>query len=94
MKDRRNTTNYYVNAIIKDIQNAFVREETIIFSESNIERIYEFEDGAIIRYEWQSETQAAMNEEFNHRFSMIKLPSPNTDNFQNGIIKTISYGSR
>jgi hypothetical protein len=91
MKERRNTTNYYVNAIIKDIQNAFVREETLSFSDSKIVREYEFEDEAIIKYEWQSEVQAAKSENFNHRFSLAKLPVPNPDNLEIGILKVISY---
>lgn len=91
MQERRNQANYYVNAIIKDIQNQFVREETIIFSDSQIVREYEFEDGAIIKYEWQSEDNAKKNEAFNHRFTLIKVPTPNSGNLEVGVIKMVSY---
>ncbi|NJM52274.1 MAG: hypothetical protein HC846_02090 [Blastocatellia bacterium] len=91
MQERRNQANYYVNAIIKDIQNQFVREETIIFSDSKIVREYEFEDGAVIKYEWQSEEGARNAEVFNHRFTLIKIPTPNPGNLEVGVIKVVSY---
>lgn len=89
MQERRNQANYYVNAIIKDIQNQFVREETISFSDTRIVREYEFEDGAIIKYEWQSEN--AGGEDFNHRFTLANLPNPNPENLETGILKTVTY---
>lgn len=91
MQERRNHSNVYANAIIKDVQNAFVHEETTSFSESKIERVYEFEDGAIVKYEWQSEEGAQNGEPFNHRFTLIKIPSPNPGNLETGIIKVVSY---
>ena len=93
MQEKRNQANIYVNAIIKDVQNAFVREETMSFSESKIERIYEFEDVAIVKYEWQSEENAKKGEPFNHRFTLIKIPSPNHGNLEVGI-KTVNYATR
>jgi hypothetical protein len=91
MQERRNQANIYVNAIIKDVQNSFVHEETTIFSESRIERLYEFEDGAVVKYEWQSEENAARVEKYNHRFTLTKIPSPNPGNLELGIIKIVSY---
>lgn len=91
MQERRNQANHYVNAIIKDIQNQFVHEETITFSDSKIERVYEFEDGAVVRYEWQSEENAQNGESFNHRFTLVKLPDLNSDNLEIGVIKEILY---
>lgn len=91
MQERRNQANYYINAIIKDVQNAFVHEETKQFSDSKIERHYEFEDGAIIKYEWQSTEASKNGEPFNHRFSLIKAPLPNTGNLEIGILKVIAY---
>ena len=91
MQERRNQANYYINAIIKDVQNAFVREETTTFNNSKIVREYEFEDGAIIKYEWQSEESAKNGEVFNHRFTLIKPPTPNSGNLEQGVIKVINY---
>lgn len=91
MQERRNQGNYYVNAIIEDVQNSFVREQTISFSDSKIERVYEFEDGAVIRYEWQDETASAHGESFNHRFTLIKVPTPNQGDLELGIIKNVHY---
>ncbi|MEK7725239.1 MAG: hypothetical protein AAB336_12875 [Acidobacteriota bacterium] len=91
MQERRNTANRYVNAIINDIQNQFVREETIIFSESKIVREYEFEDGAVIKYEWQSEVESIRGEQFNHRFTLANKPTPNPQEFELGVLKTLSY---
>jgi hypothetical protein len=91
MQERRNQANIYVNAIIKDVQNTFVREETISFSQSKIERVYEFEDGAMVKYEWQSADNQDPKEPFNHRFTLIKVPTPNQGNLESGVIKVVSY---
>lgn len=91
MQERRNQANNYVNAIIRDVQNAFVREETTTFSESKIERTYEFEDGAIVKYEWQSEETAQKGERFNHKFTLIKTPVQNSGNLETGVIKIVNY---
>ncbi|MCU0238622.1 MAG: hypothetical protein MUC29_04200 [Pyrinomonadaceae bacterium] len=91
MTERRGQGNYYVTAIIKDIQNQFVREETKSFSEDKIVREYEFEDGAIIKYEWQTAESSRHGEPFNHRFTLIKAPIENEDNLQLGVIKIMNY---
>ena len=91
MQERRNQANSYVNAIIRDVQNAFVREETTNFSDSKIERTYEFEDGAIVKYEWQSEEVARNGESFNHKFTLIKTPASNSENLETGVIKIVKY---
>lgn len=91
MQERRNQANSYVNAIIRDVQNAFVREETTTFSDSKIERTYEFEDGAIVKYEWKSEESAKNDEQFNHRFTLIKTPVSNSENLETGVIKIVKY---
>ena len=92
MQEKRNQANIYVNAIIKDVQNAFVREETMSFSESKIERIYEFEDVAIVKYEWQSEN--AGGDDFNHRFTLENIPNLNPSSLEKGILKTVTYPKR
>lgn len=91
MQERRNTANSYVNAIINDIQNQFVREETITFSESKIVREYEFEDGAIIKYDWQNEDESIKSEPFNHKFTLIRNPIPNPAHLELGVLKTVKY---
>ena len=91
MEERRNSANFYVNAIIKDIQNQFVREETKSFSEEKIEREYEFEDGATVKYEWQSRENSGKGESYSHRFTLIKTPTENDDNLQIGVIKVMEY---
>lgn len=94
MQERRNQANYYVNAIIKDVQNAFIREETLSFNDSKIVREYEFEDGAIIKYEWQSEAEAIQGNSFNHKFTLTKVPTPNTGDLELGVLKTVNYSRR
>lgn len=91
MQERRNQANSYVNAIIRDVQNAFVREETMSFSQSRIERLYEFEDGAVVKYEWQSEENSQNGEPFNHKFTLIKKPVSNSENLETGVIKIVKY---
>jgi hypothetical protein len=91
MIEKRNKGNGYVTAIIKDIQNQFVREETTSFTDSKIVREYEFEDGAIIKYEWQTAESSRNGEPFNHRFTLIKTPIENEDNLTIGVIKVMNY---
>ncbi len=91
MEDKKIKTTYYANAIIQDIQNQFIREETTCFSDSKIERIYDFPDGAKVKYEWQSEESSSKGEAFNHRFTLIKTPEPNDGNFEIGVIKVVGY---
>ena len=91
MQDKKIKTTYYVNSIIKDIQNQFIREETTSFSDSKISRNYEFPDGAIVKYEWQDEESSIKGEAYNHRFTLVKLHEPNDGNFDLGIIKIVTY---
>lgn len=88
MKDQVNS---YVNSIIQDIQNHFVTEETIKYSKNNIERIYEFEDGAKIKYEWQDAPRSGAGDKFNHRFTLENLPKPNPNKLKKGVIRVINY---
>ncbi len=84
-------TNSYVNSIIQDIQNHFVNEETIKYSESRIERLYEFEDGAVVKYEWQNAPRTGSSDKFNHRFTLETPPKPNPHKLTKGIIRIINY---
>ena len=88
MKNTKHT-NYYVTSIIQDIQTRFVAENTTKFSLSHIERTYEFDDGAIVKYEWQDPSSANSKEKYNHRFTLTKPPKPNPHKLAKGVIKTI-----
>ncbi len=85
------STKMYVNSIIEDVQTRFVNEKTISYSETKIERLYEFEDGAVVKYEWQSPIEAKKTK-FNHRFTLTSLPKPNPDKLKAGVIRIINYG--
>ena len=78
----------YADIIIRDERERIVRETPTVYEDDKIERIYEFDDGAIVRYEWQDAPGA---EAFNHRFTLIKPPAPNPHRFQTGVVKVINY---
>ncbi|HMS39688.1 MAG TPA: hypothetical protein PKE69_05635 [Pyrinomonadaceae bacterium] len=81
--------------------NIFTRDERkkkknktpTIYTADKIERIYEFHDGAILKYEWQSapDGRTSAEERYNHQFSLINLPVPNPNKFKKGIVKVINY---
>lgn len=83
----------YAKAIMRDEREKFASEQTVKHTDTYIERLYEFHDGAVVKYEWQSlPTNAQKPEEFfNHRFTLVKPPSPNPNNFEPGVIKVINY---
>ncbi len=86
-----NHTSIYVTSIIEDIQTRFVKEETTKFTDSKIERDYTFEDGAVVKYEWQDAPRSGSSGKYNHRFSLITLPKPNPHKLKKGVIKEINY---
>ncbi len=92
MSKKISDTDLYVNSIIEDVQTRFVSEETIIYSDTEIERNYEFEDGAIVRYEWRSGPGKAADEKYNHRFTLSSLPKPNPKKIKKGVIRMIGFG--
>lgn len=83
-------TNEYVNIIISDVFEEIAGDETIVYSNEKIERLYYFHDGAVVRYEWRS-FPADNAESFNHRFTLVTPPSPNPHKFETGVIKTIDF---
>ena len=85
-------TDIYVTSIVEDIQTRFVNEETLKYSETEIERLYEFEDGATVKYEWQCGPGKAADEKYNHRFTLATPPKPNPNKLKKGIIRTIGFG--
>ena len=77
----------YVGIIMRDGTDEIVSETPTIYENARIERVYEFTDGAVVKYEWQDVSLR----EFNHRFTLVKLPDPNPLKLKTGIIKTINY---
>ncbi len=83
----------YTEIILRDEREKIVTETPTIFQDDKIERIYEFADGAVVKYEWQSAPDGRTSAivEFNHRFTLINLPTPNPNGFKRGVIKEINY---
>jgi hypothetical protein len=83
----------YADIIMRDEREKIVTETPTKYGDDEIERIYEFADGAVVRYEWQSLRfgGASAAEQFNHRFTLVELPTPNPDKFKTGIIRQINY---
>ena len=81
------TAEEYVRAIMLDETAKWIRETPIVYENARIEREYEFQDGAIIRYEWQDVSEG----DFNHRFTLVKAPNPNPNVLVEGLITTIDY---
>jgi tagatose-1,6-bisphosphate aldolase non-catalytic subunit AgaZ/GatZ len=81
------TAEEYVRAIMLDETAKWIRETPIVYENSRIEREYEFADGAVIRYEWRDVSEG----DFNHRFTLVKAPSPNSNELAEGLITTIDY---
>jgi hypothetical protein len=78
----------YADIIMRDEREKIVSETPTVYEAEKIERIYEFADGAVVRYEWQDAPRA---EAFNHRFTLIKLPAPNPHKLQTGVVKVINF---
>ncbi len=77
----------YVQLIMSDETETVVRETPTVYDADRIERVYEFEDGAVVKYEWQD---AALGG-FNHRFTLVTPPKPNPKKLSAGVIHTIDY---
>ncbi len=87
------STEEYADIIMRDEREKIVSETPTVYETDKIERVYEFADGAIVKYEWQNtpDGRTSANGEFNHRFTLMTLPKPNLRNFKKGIIKVINY---
>lgn len=92
----KNQNEIYITSIMEDLRERFVRDETIISTDKKIERLYEFEDGAVVKYEWQDFSAANSSKDiYNHRFTLEKAPAPNPHKLKKGTLRTINYsGSR
>ena len=81
------STEKYVAIIMNDETDRIVRETPTVYENARIEREYEFEDGAIVTYEWRDVSIG----DFNHRFTLTRPPEPNPHNYKRGPIRTIKY---
>lgn len=90
-----NNLSEYAETIMRDDLSLIAAEQTIVYEEDRIERLYKFHDGAIVRYEWQGigDSRTVSGDVFNHRFSLVEPPSPNPRGFECGLIRTINYPS-
>lgn len=88
-----NEAENYAQIIMEDDRSRIVSETPEVFQENYILRVYEFEDGAVVNYEWQGTPggRTSAFERFNHRFTLVKLPDPNPSNLNKGIITEINY---
>lgn len=88
-----NNTEEYAETIMCDELSKIAAEKTLVYETHRIERVYEFYDGAIVKYEWQESPSGRTSkaELFNHRFTLVEIPSPNPNKFQKGVIKVINY---
>ncbi len=78
---------------MRDERGKIVSETPTVYETERIERIYEFADGARVKYEWQAtpDGRTSATGAFNHRFTLISPPEPNPNKFKKGIIKQIDY---
>ncbi len=83
----------YAEIIMRDEREKIIAETPTVYTDDKIERIYEFADCAVVKYEWQSAPDGRTSAigEYNHRFTLINLPTPNPNGFKKGIIKEINY---
>ena len=72
---------------MRDERDEIVSETPTVYENARIERVYEFTDGAVVKYEWQDVSV----QDFNHRFTLVQAPRKNPAKLKPGIIKTINY---
>lgn len=83
----------YANIIMFDEREKIVRETPTVFEDDYLERVYEFDDGAVVSYEWQGTPDGRTSPEgkYNHRFTLMELPLTNPEKLKKGVIKEINY---
>lgn len=91
MSKTNNAAEQYAEIILRDERQQIAKETPTVYESEKIERLYEFHDGAVVKYEWQSFPSDGTKEKYNHRFTLITLPSPNSKKMKTGVIKTIDY---
>lgn len=86
----------YADIILRDDREKIVSETPTIFEDDYLERVYEFDDGAVVSYEWQGTPDGRTSPEgkYNHRFTLVELPTPNPGDLKKGVIKEINYPTR
>ena len=86
----------YANIIMLDEREKIVKETPTVFEDDYLERVYEFDDGAVVSYEWQSspDGRTSADGKYNHRFTLKELPSPNPGKLKTGVLKVINYPAR
>jgi hypothetical protein len=72
---------------MRDETEKIASERPVEFENDRLERLYEFYDGAVVRYEWQNASLGS----FNHRFSLVTPPEPNLYELTTGVITEIHY---
>jgi hypothetical protein len=93
MSKKNDPAEQYAEIILRDEREKIARETPTVYETDKIERLYEFHDGAVVRYEWQSFPGNNSKEKYNHRFTLVTVPSPNPHKLKSGIIKTIDYSA-
>lgn len=83
----------YADIIMRDEREMIVKETPTVYETHKIERVYEFADGAVVKYEWQNspDGRTSPEETYNHRFTLETLPDPNPNKLQRGVIRVINY---
>ena len=72
---------------MQDERDEIAAETPTVYEDDQIERVYEFRDGAVVKYEWNDHSRR----QFNHRFTLVTPPRPNTAKLKAGVIRTIEY---
>jgi hypothetical protein len=91
MKKNIQNAEDYAEIILNDERENIASETPTVFTDDKIERVYEFFDGAVVKYEWQSFPAESAAEKYNHRFTLLNSPGENNENLKKGIIKVINY---
>jgi len=93
MNSIMNDAEIYSQIIMLDDRSRIVSETPAVFEDDYILRVYAFEDGAVVNYEWQDtpDGRTSVEERFNHKFTLVKLPNPNPSNLKAGVISVINY---
>jgi hypothetical protein len=91
MKKNVQNAEDYAEIILSDEREHIASETPTVFNGDKIERVYEFFDGAVVKYEWQSFPAESTAEIYNHRFTLLNPPTENSGNLKKGIIKVINY---
>ena len=91
MKKNIQNAEDYAEIILNDEREKITAETPTVYTDDKIERVYQFGDGAVVKYEWQSQPADSSAEKYNHRFTLLDPPTVNSGNLKKGIIKVIDY---